>query len=743
MAIQIIENFSTGFGMNAALVSNWATLSEYKAGKIHLFNETLMRFAIVEDSLTFTRMVLKKLAYTRIADQLQASPIKWAIRLTPIAIGFLKYQTQKTYPLLAKRLSYLENWMEKSAYATFVVGSIALVRFGHLLAGYSGLSVLLFNQIINNDFAKSHIPLLDKVDSVFNTYIIPIIGLITVAACGSYLTIGCSLFSLALMAHASLTTTTCQIQENQKDLKSPLSSKLTLDKWKKINTDRDAIFVKINQERIPKIIFPSLNENIDTKQSILDILTSLPEHLQKKLIDRINNTPVETKIQTFEEAKFITEKYADKLILFTKQRPDSIWNALLQQSCLLLQQLNNDPNQQLVGMIELLFGNEGQCQVAQQRNILSGFLVLSKMSHTTTNELDLKFNLALENLYSENFRSFLQAMQNQASLRKTQNFLQKKANESNYFLRPFIKITLLFHQTLRSWIDLTDMHQYQIHEKLYGPHFGIQPIAKDLVAETANIVMMENPFWYLLTKCVFKLNTIKSSPVYFETQLQKIVPWLSNQIMINQFFHPNEITLWFSHWIEKQDLPEEEIMDLQEELASLGTIAGHPIYHIESNQIEPIALIAFLYGMDVFTDSLEEKASIQDLLENLEPTFDLLLRDFEKKINDLDHIPIENPFRAKTLLLDYLLSSEEFSEDQKKLFISSLFSKKSSLFSKKCALSSEEQTHLKEVWSQKAVTLKEEFEKLPLEATKINLGKQLYNLMDLKNLNLNPEILFV
>lgn len=736
MTIQIIENFSIGFGMNSALVSNWATLSEYKKGKIHLFNETLIRFTIVDNSLAFTKMVLEKLAHTRIVDRLQTNPIKWAIWLTPIALGFLKYQTQKTYPLLAKSLSYLENWMEKSAYATYVVGSIALVRFGHLLTGYSGLFVLLFNQIISNDFAKSHIPLLGKIDLVFNTYIIPIIGLVTVATCGSYLTIGFSLFSLALMAHASLTTTSCQIQENQKDPKRPLSNKLTLDKWKKFNTDRDAIFLKINQERIPKIIFPSLNENIAAKQSILDILISLSESLQKKLIDRINNIPTEAKIQTFEEAKFITEKYLDKLILFAKQRPDSIWNSLLQQSCLKLQQLNNNPNQQLIGIIELLFGNEGQCQIAQQRNILSGFLVLSKTSHTTTNELELKFNLALENLYSENFRSFIQAMYDQIYSEKRQDSLQKKVNTSNFFLRPFIKITLLFYQTLRSRVDLTDMHNYQLYEKIYGPHFGIQSIAKDLVTEIANAESMENPILYLVIKYIFKRAVEKSSVVYFETQLQKIVLWLSNQIMINQFFHPNEITLWFSHWIEKQDLLEEETIDLQEELVNFGTIAGHLIYHMESNQIEPIALIAFLYGMDVFTDSLEKKTSIEDLMENLEPTFDLLIRDFEKKINDLDLIPIENSFQTKKLLLGFLFSLEELSEDKKKLFINSLFSKK-------CTLPNEEQIHLKEIWSKKAAILKEEFEKLPFEETKINLRKQLYNLINLKNLNLNPEILFV
>jgi hypothetical protein len=151
MTIQIIENFSIGFGMNSALVSNWATLSEYKKGKIHLFNETLIRFTIVDNSLAFTKMVLEKLAHTRIVDRLQTNPIKWAIWLTPIALGFLKYQTQKTYPLLAKSLSYLENWMEKSAYATYVVGSIALVRFGHLLTGYSGL------------FVTIHIPLQENI----------------------------------------------------------------------------------------------------------------------------------------------------------------------------------------------------------------------------------------------------------------------------------------------------------------------------------------------------------------------------------------------------------------------------------------------------------------------------------------------------------------------------------------------------------------------------------------------------
>jgi hypothetical protein len=140
--------------------------------------------------------------------------------------------------------------------------------------------------------------------------------------------------------------------------------------------------------------------------------------------------------------------------------------------------------------------------------------------------------------------------------------------------------------------------------------------------------------------------------------------------------------------------------------------------------------------MDVFTDSLEEEntsiqsASIQGLIESLDPAFDLLLRDFEKDIHALDHIPIENPSLAKKRLIDYLLSSK------RKPFIDSL------TFSKQGTISIERQAYLKEGWGARATNLKEKFDELDYE-TSINLGKQLYNLRDLKNLNLSPEILFV
>jgi hypothetical protein len=75
MTIQNIKGFSKGFGISSALISNWATLSEYKAGKVHLFYETLSRYAVVNNSLTFTKIVLEKLVYVRMGNQLQSKPI--------------------------------------------------------------------------------------------------------------------------------------------------------------------------------------------------------------------------------------------------------------------------------------------------------------------------------------------------------------------------------------------------------------------------------------------------------------------------------------------------------------------------------------------------------------------------------------------------------------------------------------------------------------------------------------------
>ncbi len=721
MTIQNTEDFFTGFGLSSALISNWATLSEYKAGKIHLFYETLVRYAIVDNSLTFTKIVLEKLAYIRIVDQLQSKPIKWAIRLTPIALGYLKGQTQKTYPLLAKSLAYLESCAEKAAYAAFIIGSIALVRFGHLSIGYSTLSTLVFNQIISSSFAKSYLPLLDKVDSIFKIYANPLLGLVGVAIGGSYLTIGYALFSLTLMIHASLTKPTCTIQKPQVNTKGSSSNQLTLEKWDQFNTKAEKTYLAINRERIPNISLPQVNENIDARQCILDILKGLPKDLQTNLISRINDLPRLTKIQTFEEANLEATSYLDTLVSFTKERSDPIWNTLLQQSCLILQQLNNSPDKQLSGIKELLFGTEGQCEVAQQRNLISGFLKLSETNQTTVDALEFNFNFSLETLLSENFRYFLQASFEQGFL------ALEKAK-----MRPLIN-------PIRDFIDLTDMHTYQRYEKFYGPHFGINPFAKDLVAESSSIDLMSNPFFYLFTKYLFKFNTKNSSKIYFATQLQKITPWLHNQIALGQSFGPSDINTWFMKWIGR--LPDgEEKNQLINEFTEYGTIAGHQVCNMHSGDIEPIALIAFLYGMDVFTDSttitILQQASIKALIEGLEPDFNLQVRAFEKDLNDLDAIGIENPPLAKMRLVSYLFSSEDSSQKKRKEFIDSL------KFSEICNISIDEQNQLTDPWKNRAKKLKEKFDNLDY-ATGTNLGKHLYNLIDLKNLNLSSEILFI
>ncbi|MDQ5956666.1 MAG: hypothetical protein ACH349_03950 [Candidatus Rhabdochlamydia sp.] len=724
MTIQNIKGFSKGFGISSALISNWATLSEYKAGKVHLFYETLSRYAVVNNSLTFTKIVLEKLVYVRMGNQLQSKPIKWAIRLTPIALGYLKGRTQKTYPLLAKRLAHLENYVEKSSYVIFIIGSIALVRFGHFLVGYSALSMLIFNKIISNGFTKSHFPLFHKIDSVFKIYANPILGLVGVAISGSYLTIGYTLFSLALMTHASFIKSTYTIQKPQTNIESSSPNKLTLEKWKKFNTEGEKTFLTINRERAPKISLPSLNNDIDIKQSILNIFEKLPKILQIELITRINHLPNQTKIDTFEEAKSVAASYLNELISFTKEQFNPIWNTLLQQSCSMLQQVNN-LDEQLLGIKELLFGSEGQCEIAQQRNLISGFITLAKINQITigVGGLELIFNLCLADLSNYSFSFFLQA-----HLNKSLSILEKT-----------IKMPCLIN-FLRVRANLTDMHTYQLYEKFYGSHFGIQSFTKDLTIESLNADIMSNPLLYIFMKYLFKLDVEKISDIYFTTQLQKITLWLRNQIALKQILKTDDISTWFYNWIKSSSISDKE--KVFREFTEDGTIAGHRVCYMDSGDMASIALISFLYEMDVFTDATSsipwlQKASIEELIESLKPNFDLQVSSFEKNLNNLDAIGIENPSLAKTYLLGYLFSSKESLQASMSQFMDSLN------FSKQGHISIEKQDELTNSSRDKATQLKEKIDKLDFK-TRTNLEKHVCNLIDLKYLDPElPEVLFV
>lgn len=701
MTIQNIKSFSTGFGISSALISNWAILSQYKAGKIHIFYETLSRYAIVVNSVTFTKIVLEKLSYIHIRNQLQSKPIKWAIYLAPIAIGYLKNRTKKKHPLLAKNLALLENCVEKSSYVIFMIGSVALVHFGHLFVGYSALSILGFNQIISNHFVKSHFRLLDKVDSVFKIYANPIVGLAGVAISGSYLAIGYSLFSFALMIYVLFI--------KPDTIQKPVANKLTLEKWKKFNTEGEKTFLTINRRRIPKITLSLSNKNIDAKRFILDILEKLPTILQPELITRINHLPSQTNINTFEEAKSIATNYLDKLIAFTKQQSNSIWNTLLQQSCLMLQQVNN-PDEKFLGIKELLFGNEGQCEIAQQKNLISGFIELAKLNQVPidADELELIFNICLADLYNDNFSLFLEAHLNKSLLS-----IEKAIN-----LPPVINF-------LKERMNLADMHNRQIYEKLYGSYFGIQSFTKDLNAESLNANLMHNPLLCIFMNFFLKSDTEKVSDIYFTTHLQKIIFWLRHQIALKQFFKPQDIGAWFLHWTKKLSISEEEYTEK-------GTIAGYQVCEMDSGNIKPIALIAFLYGMGVFTEATsstdQEEASIYELVESLEPTFDLQMKTFEEVLNNLNTIGIENPSLAKTHLLGYLFFSERSLQKSLSQFIDSLS------FSKQDHIPIEEQKELIDLWRDKASQLKEKVNKMDSK-TRINLKKHLHNLIDLNNLD--------
>lgn len=610
MTIESLKSFSLVFGINTALISTQAALSEFKKGKIHLLDEVISRSSLAYGTVTLAKKTLEKLDQT-LATHLLGSGIKrWAIILTPAALGYVKHRIQTSYPLLTKSISYLENCIEKSTYVVSIISSIALVRFGHFLAGYTGLSVLLLGQILSNNFIRTHIPLIDKVNTVFTIYISPIASLLGAVIGGSPIFIAYDVYGLISMTYQVFTADSTQVQDIPTDTNiKDCQPKLTLEKWKELHANPHANLLTINQERVPKLILPRINTPIDTKQAILHVISNLPQDLQKKFITRVNNLPERPNVQTFEEAKSIAQTYLDQVTAYANLQPFSIWNSLLQQSCVAMQ--DNDPNKQFLGVLEILFGNEGQCQIAHQRNILSGFLTLCK---TTGHEITaLKFHLALENILSENFRLFLGSALKGIS--SCVNLLQRKVDQSYFFQRPFFILLLLLFKFVERQFDLTDMHNYQRNEKNFGPLFGIKPIAKDLVAEISHANTLSNPILDLYLKNSYKALATNASATYFQTQLQKITPWLHKQIDAN--FTPSEISLWFNNWIEKQNISDKE--ELQDEFIDDQTIAGYPIFNSDQTAITPTALIAFLYEMEVLTDA-SKKSPLSMSVEEMQQT---------------------------------------------------------------------------------------------------------------------------
>ena len=168
-----------------------------------------------------------------------------------------------------------------------VINAIALISFGHLIVGYTALTVFALDLITSSIFIQTHIPSLNKTRIVFVKYISPLTELTTGIVTRSYLTMGFALFGLYhLLSEKYHKITTETIQKTPTSPIKNLEEFTTL--WNNLHQQSELCF-EMNRERVPQIQIPTLDPSQYTQSQILEVFDTINwgENFEKSLWDRV------------------------------------------------------------------------------------------------------------------------------------------------------------------------------------------------------------------------------------------------------------------------------------------------------------------------------------------------------------------------------------------------------------------------------------------------------------------------
>lgn len=657
----LIKNVSLGLA-SVPIIATSSNLQEFEKGRIHHVDALISRLNLV----FFAKKFIDTTFYANKQPSLSGKLTIAALSI-PCALTFLKSSYASAYinPTMLSMVVRIEKHIGLLCYVASVANAVALIGFGHLVIGYTALTIFGLDLVTSSSFIQTRIPQVHKTRMVFIKYIDPL----------AELAFGMATRSLLVLSFTLLGLYTLLSEEHQKMRTKNPPSITTLDEFNTLwnNLHASDIYFEMNKERVPHIQIPTLDPSEYSQNKILEIFDAIDwdnKDFQKFLWQRVTGIAEDDPQKVFKDLEnaSLQEKkthYKKELIRARKMSRDwlqAVLEGTARQDLLLFKQhickmllehrdlLEKDKTAQsnplLKGLLTLIFGSGGECHVAQEMKVKEAFLEIYKTCNKEAADSTflLMLELAYKNTTEQAFRDILNPV--------IQDTLQPLIDESEAAF-PFVKNNLEEEWSLRSLfrihqlaffaltylttknqvvtlkkfqksLDLTSVHGFTQTAKLFGKHFNIVADI-DEVAERKSSSLAMNP---ALSKVVNLIETsipLTTGKFYWNTQLEKIIdPWLATHFQEQIYFQLNDLTQWFYHLLEglRTDSNTDAIDHMQEELQQvIPMIDGYPLAEYKMNGKKKVlvpttqSLLAFAYGINLLKTTEPQSQSIFNYID--------------------------------------------------------------------------------------------------------------------------------
>jgi hypothetical protein len=654
MAMHIINNISSGLGA-VPIATESSNLQEFEKGRIHDIDGIFSRLKLVHLTKNFFATTFSKNNQKPLSTKSNL-----AVICTPLILASLKssYASHYISTKMVNTAIRIEKYMGSLCYMASIVNAAALVSLGHLITGYTALTVFGLDILTSSISIQKCIPQVNKIRMVFIKYISPFAGLMAGIATRSYLSTGCALFGLYCLLSAEYYKTSIEIKKSLPSITS-LDQFKTL--WTSLHDEKSEPHFEMNTKRVPLIQIPTLDPSEYPEDKILEIFDAIDlnrKDLQKCLWDRVSGIVEKDPEKAFKYPEVVTsekdrEVYrkeqlprAKKMarewlvellgntprqdLLFFKQ---SICKMLLENKNLLEERTASEQSKNLFeGLLILIFGSGGQCLVAEEMKIKQAYLEIYKICNREINRTQSDFLLLLELIYKNTteqaFRDTLSpvlqelfkklssasecylknAKENLAEQWKSRSLSRVHLLARSAFSYLTTKFSITCLDKSQKNLDLNSVHNFTRVSRLFGKPFSITTDT-DEVAERVFSGIAMNPLYSGVIKTVDTVISFSLEKFYWNTQLEKIIqPWLSTHFEEKTYFQLNDLAQWFSDLLEgfRTKDNENEIDRMQEELSEeIPKINGYPIAQEQQVLEEFIpkptiqALLIFAYGINL------------------------------------------------------------------------------------------------------------------------------------------------
>jgi LPS O-antigen subunit length determinant protein (WzzB/FepE family) len=632
------------------IIKKASDLQQFEKGRIHYIDEIVSR--------TFLAVLVKNFYTITLCKNTQSSlslKASLATISTPCILALLKssYVSNYVSPQIVSMAARTEKHIGRLCYMASVINAVALISFGHLIVGYTALTIFSLDLITSSTFIQTRIPSLNKTRIIFVKYISPFTELTTGIATRSYLTIALALFGLYSLFSEEYYKTTAIV--TPPPIKS-LEEFTTL--WNDLQQKQSELFFEMHRERVPQIQIPSLDPSQYPQNQILEIFDTINwdrEDFQKSLWNRVTGIAESDPEKTFkdlentslEETKTHRQKQLPRAITMAREwlqavlkettKQDLIFfkqhicKMLLEHRDLLEKNQTEESRRLFNGLLTLIFGSGGECHVAQDMKIKDAYLEIYRASNKETNQPSflLMLELAYKNTTEQAFKDVLnpilqkilqdlveQAERNLAFAQKNlrREWEQRSLSRihclaSSIFSYLLAERHTLLYKEAQEALDLNSVHNFTRVARLFGKPFNIATDT-DEVAERTFSNMAMNPKTSSLVKALNIYIPLTLGKFYWDVQLEKIIhPWLITHFEEQTYFQINDLRQWFHHLFEgfRTEGNTEEIDAMQEGLSKVvPEICGLKLARYQENSkgeniLVPTtqASLAFAYGINL------------------------------------------------------------------------------------------------------------------------------------------------